>query len=225
MLTLIHALARFAREEIRTRRDWLRVYAECTKNSSRLGWHARCVGKLISIGSQSVVEDFACLHTGMMDEKSEHIRIGSGTVIRPYAQIYTWGGCVDIGDYCSVNSFTTLYATGGIKIGDSVRIAAHTVIVASSHRFDSTERPIREQGYTALGITIEDDVWIGAGCHILDGIRIGRGSVIAANSVVREDVPPYEIIAGAPAKTVRNRLDRSVVPTFSDGWQSRGANP
>jgi len=148
----------------------------------------------------------------MLREEAEYIRIGDHTVVRPYTQIYTWGGRVDIGDYCSLNPFIVMYATGGICIGNSVRIAAHTVMVASSHKFDSTDRPIREQGYTAVGITIEDDVWIGAGCHILDGVHIRRGAVVAANSVVRDDVEEFDMVAGVPARKIGSRWTRSTGP-------------
>ncbi len=78
-------------------------------------------------------------------------------------------------------------------------------ILAVNHVYDDPTRPIREQGITAQGIVIEDDVWIGAGAIVLDGVTIGRGSVIGAGAVVADDIPPYSIAVGSPAKPIRDR--------------------
>jgi galactoside O-acetyltransferase len=77
--------------------------------------------------------------------------------------------------------------------------------VAVNHVFDDLQRPIREQGITAQGIVIEDDVWLGAGVTVVDGVTIGRGSIIGAGAVVTTDIPPYSIAVGIPAKPVKDR--------------------
>ncbi|MCX7670135.1 MAG: acyltransferase, partial [Anaerolineae bacterium] len=64
-------------------------------------------------------------------------------------------------------------------------------------------RPFVEQGITAEGITIEDDVWIGAGAIITDGVHIGRGAVVAAGAVVTQDVPAHTVVGGVPARVLR----------------------
>jgi acetyltransferase-like isoleucine patch superfamily enzyme len=76
-------------------------------------------------------------------------------------------------------------------------------ILAVNHVFDDPARPFVEQGITAEGIAIEDDVWIGAGAIVTDGVRIGQGAVVAAGAVVTEDVPPHTVVAGVPARVVR----------------------
>jgi galactoside O-acetyltransferase len=85
-------------------------------------------------------------------------------------------------------------------------------IVAVNHVYRDLDRPIREQGITARGIVIEDDVWLGAGAVVLDGVTIGRGSVIGAGAVVASDIPPYSLAVGAPAKPVKNRRDLKDLP-------------
>ena len=90
---------------------------------------------------------------------------------------------------------------GSITIGNRVSIAPRVTLVTSSHPNNSKTR-----GFAPVSqgpITIEDDAWLGAGCVILPGVRIGRGAVVGANSVVSQDVPPLHVVAGQPARTVR----------------------
>jgi acetyltransferase-like isoleucine patch superfamily enzyme len=76
----------------------------------------------------------------------------------------------------------------------------HVSFHPENHVYDRTDIPIRSQGTTRLGITIEDDVWVGANVTFLDGAVVGRGCVIGAGSVVRGKIPPYCIAIGVPAK-------------------------
>jgi acetyltransferase-like isoleucine patch superfamily enzyme len=117
----------------------------------------------------------------------------------------TYGGFIRIGDHCSVNPFCVLYGHGGLTIGNNVRIATCTVIIPANHVFSDLDIPIHKQGTTALGIVIEDNVWIGANVTILDGVRIGRGAVIGAGAVVTKDVDPLHVVGGVPACTIKVR--------------------
>lgn len=134
------------------------------------------------------------------------IQIGSNTEILDYALLLTYGGSIKIGERCSINPFCVIYGHGGVVIGNDVLIAAHTVIIPSNHNFDDTSRTIMSQGNTSKGIIIEDDVWIGSGCKILDGVTIGKGSVIGAGSVVTRSIEPFSIAVGVPARIVRKRI-------------------
>ena len=99
---------------------------------------------------------------------------------------------------------------GNLTIGNRVSIAPRVTLVTSSHPNSSRIRPFApvSQG----PIVIEDDAWLGAGCVILPGVRIGRGAVVGANSVVARDVLPLHVVAGQPARTVREL-------TPDGGWQ------
>ncbi|HYF38292.1 MAG TPA: acyltransferase [Gemmatimonadales bacterium] len=90
---------------------------------------------------------------------------------------------------------------GNIAIGDRVSIAPRVTLVTSSHPNNSKTRAFAP--VTQGPIIIEDDAWLGAGCVILPGVRIGRGAVVGANSVVSQDVLPLQVVAGLPARTVR----------------------
>jgi acetyltransferase-like isoleucine patch superfamily enzyme len=131
------------------------------------------------------------------------IRIGRNCTVHDFAMILTYGGDVLIGDDCSLNPFAIVYGAGGVRIGNGVRIAAHTVIIPANHRSGSDDVPLHMAGIVAQGITIADHVWLGSGCRILDGVRIGRNAVVGAGSVVTRSVADNATVVGVPARPIR----------------------
>lgn len=158
-------------------------------------------------GAEAVTMGDGCLIApdARLDGGAGPIRLGANCHIHPGALLLPYGGRITLGDNCTVNPYAVLYGHGGLDIGDNVRIATQSVIVASNHVFTDPDIPIFKQGLTMQGIVIEDDVWIGARVTILDGAHIGRGSVIAAGSVVRGRHEPLSILAGTPARLIRKR--------------------
>lgn len=134
------------------------------------------------------------------------IVIGDYTEILDYAVLWTYKGSIVVGNNCSINPFSVIYGHGGVTIGNDVLIAAHAVIIPSNHNITSLDKPIRLQGNTSTGIIIEDDVWIGAGAKILDGVVLGKGAVVAAGAVVTKSVEPYSVVGGVPAKKIKSRM-------------------
>ena len=202
--TLIGTLWSSLRYEAARRRDWLRLAASLPPGAS-LGWRTEVEGGAISLGERTRIENNASLHCPLRGGDRCHIRIGAHCRVWPGVGLYSAGGWIEIGDYSSLNSHVLVYGTGGVRIGNYVRIATHTVIVASMHRYQRTDIPIKEQGIEARGILIQDDVWIGAGVTILDGVEIGRGSVIAAGAVVTKNVEAFSVMAGVPAHLLKCR--------------------
>jgi virginiamycin A acetyltransferase len=133
-------------------------------------------------------------------------RIGPGTMIDSFVKFKPAGGSGDIviGARCNVNSGCVLYSGNGITIGDDVQVASSCTFAPVNHAYAEKGRTIREQRFLASkgGIVVEDDVWIGAGCVILDGAILRKGCVIGAMSLVRGEVPAYSINVGNPLKTV-----------------------
>ena len=115
------------------------------------------------------------------------------------------GGAISIGENSSVNPYCMIHGGGGVTIGDGVRIGSHTVIIAADHRFNDPTQFIFLQGETMMGISIDDDVWIGAGAKILDGVFVAKGTVVAAGAVVTNSTEPYSVMAGVPARRIRFR--------------------
>lgn len=98
----------------------------------------------------------------------------------------------------------------GVSAGNYVMFGPRVVIVGKDHRFDRPGVPTIFSGRPPFASTfIEDDVWVGANATILSGVRIGRGAIVAAGSVVTRNVPAYAIVGGVPAKVIAMRFDES----------------
>ncbi len=110
---------------------------------------------------------------------------------------------IRIGSDSLVGEYTVIRGQGGVTIGDRVYTSPHSQVIAVNHVFDDPQRPFVEQGITAQGIVIEDDVWIGSAAVITDGVRVGRGAVVAAGAVVTADVPPHTVVGGVPARVLK----------------------
>ncbi len=156
----------------------------------------------LSLGDNTVVERNVQL---IIDSKDSFIRLDSNAYLASYCRLKTFEGWIRAGKNLGVSNFSFLAGQGGLLIGDNVRIGPHVVIYASNHIFNNPHIPIVEQGMSCKGITIEDNIWIGAGAIILDGVRIGEGSVIGAGAVVTKDIPPRSIVAGVPARIIKKR--------------------
>lgn len=145
----------------------------------------------ISIGDNSFVMHGAVLHVYNFRELPHaFIRIGRDSLI---------------------GELNVLRGQGGITIGDRVYTAPLVQLLAVNHVYDDPARPMVEQGITAAGIVVEDDVWIGAGAIVTDGVTIGRGAVVAAGAVVTADVPAHTVVGGIPARVLKT-IDGSSQP-------------
>ncbi len=138
------------------------------------------------------------------------IEIGADTLVMHGAILHVYNfrelprAGIRIGRNSLIGEYTVIRGQGGVTIGDRVYTSPHTQIIAVNHVFDDPNRSFTEQGITAEGIIIEDDVWLGAGAIITDGVRVGRGAVVAAGAVVTHDVPPHTVVGGVPARVLRH---------------------
>ncbi|MEZ4672669.1 MAG: acyltransferase [Caldilineaceae bacterium] len=147
----------------------------------------------ISIGAESYVMHGAILHVyNFRDLPHAFIRIGNNSLI---------------------GERNILRGQGGISIGDRVYTAPLVQLLAVNHVYQDPTRPMIEQGITAEGITVEDDVWIGAGAIITDGVRIGKGAVVAAGAVVTKDVPAHTVVGGVPARVIKEIREGDPTPS------------
>lgn len=137
------------------------------------------------------------------------IELGENTIVMHGAVLHVYNfrhmphSGIKIGRDSLVGEYSVIRGQGGVTIGDRVYTSPFTQIVAVNHMFADVERPFTEQGITAEGIVIEDDVWLGAGAVITDGVRVGKGAVVAAGAVVTKDVAPHTVVGGIPARKIK----------------------
>ena len=127
--------------------------------------------------------------------------LGRKSVVESYCCINNAVGDVTIGDYTRIGIHCTVI--GPVCIGNNVNLAQGITVTALNHNFEDTSRRIDEQGISTKPVVIGDDVWIGANAVILPGVTIGRHVVVAAGAVVTKDVPDYSLVAGIPAKVIK----------------------
>jgi virginiamycin A acetyltransferase len=134
------------------------------------------------------------------------IDIEEQVVIDSFVKIKPAGGTGDvrIGRGSTINSGVMIYTGNGLDIGRDVLVAANCTFAPTNHEFRQKAIKIREQGFQPSrgGILVEDDVWIGANCVILDGARLRRGCVIGAGSIVSGDIEAYSVQAGNPLRKI-----------------------
>ncbi len=155
------------------------------------------IDPLASVSKLADIEDSA---------RGSRIVVGARSVIDSFVKVKPVGGTGDltIGEGSVINAGCVLYTGNGIAIGNGVAVAANCTFAPVNHAYQDKGRTIREQGFgpSKGGITVEDDVWIGANCVLLDGALLRRGCVIGAGSVVRGDVPAYSVNAGSPLRVI-----------------------
>ena len=111
---------------------------------------------------------------------------------------------ISIGKNCRINENVFIQAA---KIGNNVLIAPHVAILSVSHRHESIDMPIVDQGDTlSEPPIIEDNVWLGRNVVIMPGVHIGEGAIVGSGAVVTKDVAPFTIVGGVPAKFIKSRI-------------------
>lgn len=151
-----------------------------------------------------------CLSLPITLHRPDHIHLGS--------RVYFGPGCwlqalvdegdgdtrVEIGDGCSFAGFDVVSAVKRVVIEPGVLFARNVYVSDHVHEFTDPSRPIQEQGVAkVLPVVIEEGAWLGQNVVVCPGVRIGKGAVIGAGSVVNKDVPPRTLAVGSPARVVK----------------------
>jgi acetyltransferase-like isoleucine patch superfamily enzyme len=163
-------------------------------------WHAR----KMRIGHRVAVDEGCQLDArGCAPGEFE---IGDGTLISRGCIISGKDGPLRIGPRVNIGAGCVIYASTRLEIGADTMLAAQCYVGGGRYRvLGRTDVPIADQPEPRLGVVIGDDCWLGAGAIVVDGVRIGRGSVVGAGAVVTKDVAPYSVMVGVPARKVAVR--------------------
>jgi len=174
-----------------------------------LGKHVRVShGKHIRCGKNVKFEDYAEIH-GLCSEGlnfGNNVTISRGVMIRPSSY---YGGDLGMGftmgDHSSIGPHSYIGCSGKITIGKNVMLGPKCSLFAENHVFSDTDTSIKNQGVKQKGITIEDDCWIGSNVTILDGVTIGKGSVVGAGTLVTKDVSAGSVVMDKRIKQIKER--------------------
>ena len=128
-------------------------------------------------------------------------KIGQRSVIESYSTINNMVGDIIIGSNCRIGLRNTII--GPVSMGNNVNLGQNILVAGLNHNYQDPNKTMISQGVSTAIITIEDDVSIGANSIILAGITIGKHSFVAAGSIVNRNVPPFSVVAGSPAKIVK----------------------
>lgn len=163
-------------------------------------------GKHITCGRRVKFEDYSEIH-GLCSEGivfGDDVTISRGSMIRPSSYYgKDVGSGLFMGDGSSFGPYAYVGCSGKIVIGKNVMFGPKCSLFAENHVFSDVTESIKNQGVAQKGIIVEDNCWIGSNVVILDGVRIGTGSVIGAGCLISKDVAPGSVVVDK-----RNRVDR-----------------
>ena len=157
----------------------------------------------VRIGDDVVIDDLVVL-----DAKGEHntgIAIGNGVFLGRGTILSCKDGDIELGDHVNIGFQSEIFSGSKVVVGRHGLFAAYTYLVGGGHDFERAEVPVIEQGRSSRGITLDENVWLGTGAKVLDGVKIGKNVVIGANAVVNGDLPDGVIAGGVPARVIRKR--------------------
>lgn len=184
------------------------------------GWAAIESGVRLRYADHIHLENGVYLDTGTyLHACPNGISLGENTIVMHGAILHVYNfrciphAGITVGTDSLIGEYSVIRGQGGVQIGNRVYTSPYTQILAVNHIYQDPSRPFTEQGITAQGIVIEDDVWLGAGAIVTDGVRVGKGAVVAAGAVVTKDVPAHTLVGGVPARVIREITGDMPKPT------------
>ena len=157
----------------------------------------------IRLGDDVVVDDLVVLDA--KGSTNAGITAGDGVFLGRGTILSCKDGDIVLGDHVNIGFHSEVFSASRVTVGRHGLFAAYTYLVGGGHAFDQAGVPILEQERTSRGIALGENVWLGTGVKVLDGVRIGRDVVVGAGAVVTADLPDGVIAAGVPARVVRAR--------------------
>jgi len=159
----------------------------------------------ITIADDVVIDDGCCLDAKGTDNQG--ITIGTGVFVGRNTILSCKNGDIILEDHANLGFNCEIFSASRVRVGKKILMAAYTYLVGGDHLYDRVDIPVLDQGRTARGIDVDDNVWLGAHVVVTDGSRIGRDAIIGAGAVVVGEIPEFAIATGIPAKVIRDRRE------------------
>jgi acetyltransferase-like isoleucine patch superfamily enzyme len=157
----------------------------------------------IRIADDVVVDDLVLLDA--KGSSNRGIEIGSGVFLGRGTILSCKDGDIVLGDHVNIGFYSEVFSGSSVTVGASGLFAAYTYLVGGGHEFERSGVAVIEQPRRSRGIALGENVWLGTGAKVLDGVRIGSDVVVGAGAVVTEDLPDGVVAAGVPARVIRSR--------------------
>jgi acetyltransferase-like isoleucine patch superfamily enzyme len=161
----------------------------------------------IHIGDDVAVDDGCVLDA--KGTANAGIRIGSRVFLGRNTILACKEGDIVLEDGVNISYQCAVFSASSVRIGADTLLAAFCYVVGGGHAFARTDVPVIRQGRPSKGIEVGRGAWLGAGAAVLDGVSVGHDAIVGAHAVVTDDVPPFAVAAGAPARVIRDRREPS----------------
>jgi acetyltransferase-like isoleucine patch superfamily enzyme len=155
-----------------------------------------------------IADDVAVDDGCVLDAKGaakDGIRIGRRVFLGRNTILACKEGDIVLEDGVNISYQCAVFSASSVRIGADTLLAAYCYVVGGGHEFDRTDVPVIRQGRPSKGVDIGRGAWLGAGAVVLDGVSVGHDAVVGAHAVVTQDVPPFAVAAGSPARVIRDR--------------------
>jgi len=161
----------------------------------------------ITIGNNVIIDDNVVLDAKGQD--NEGITIGNGVFLGRGTIFNCKNGNIVLDDNVNMGFNCHIFSASSVKLGKNALIAANCYLIGGTHKFNRLDVSPLEQERESKGIILKENIWLGSNVQVMDGVKIGRDSIVGASAVVNSDIPDYSIAVGMPAKVVKNRKENS----------------
>lgn len=187
---------------------WPRLFGSCGKGVMFAEHVVLRHPKKIHLGDNVVISE-GCVLDARHDSDDRALVLGDDVMLSINVMISCKNGCVEIGKRTGLSAHTIVHATNNcpVFIGEDVIIGPQSYIAGGGdYNYDRLDLPIREQGIRYDGgVTLKDNIWLGAKVTVLGGVTMGPGSIAGAGAVVTKSIPENAICVGAPARVIKTR--------------------
>jgi acetyltransferase-like isoleucine patch superfamily enzyme len=157
----------------------------------------------VHLGDDVVVDDLVVLDA--KGTTNSGIRVGQGVFLGRGTILSCKDGDITLGDHVNIGFHSEIFSGSQVTVGRYGLFAAYTYLVGGGHEFERADVPVIAQERVSRGITLGENVWLGAGAKVMDGVTIGDRVVVGAGAVVTGDLPADTVAVGVPARVVRTR--------------------